>query len=75
MATVHYKTCDRCGKKLDPMHDYEDCNIETPSTYVSVDLCESCAKQLDKMIGDFVGVCIEDGAYDGKDHETRAEEI
>lgn len=55
MATVHYKTCDRCGKKLDPMHDYEDCNIETPSAYIPVDLCDGCERELIKMIGDFIG--------------------
>lgn len=34
MATVHYKTCDRCGKKLDPMHDYGECKYwEEESTF------------------------------------------
>ena len=54
MATVHYKTCDHCGKKLDPMNDYEDLDIEI-LTIKTVDLCLSCEEELERMICTFVG--------------------
>lgn len=60
MSTIHYHTCDHCGKKLDPMSDYEDLEIEM-LTFKSVDLCLSCMEELERMVCAFVGKEKDDG--------------
>ena len=44
--------CDHCGKVLDEMHDYADCEF-TDTDYMRVDLCQECFNELDKIIKDY----------------------
>ena len=48
--TTHY--CDHCGKELNTMKDYWDCEIDLYDT-IETDLCNDCFEQLKKMVKDF----------------------
>lgn len=51
MGTVHYNTCDHCCKKLDPMKDYVDYDL---NNFYTVDLCADCLKELEGVINKFL---------------------
>ena len=51
MATVHYKTCDHCGKRLDSMRDYDDYEVDLVGY---VDLCKECFNELTRIVKEFV---------------------
>lgn len=58
---VEYYKCDHCGKKLDEMHDYLDCEIDTDIGVVitDADLCTKCAEELKKIIETFLNRSVE----------------
>ncbi len=58
MATVHYKTCDHCGKRLDSMHDYDDYEVDLIGY---VDLCADCFHELTRIAREFVERRADDG--------------
>ena len=53
MATVHYKTCDHCGKKLEPMVDYGDLQLEL-KTLIMCDLCADCLNEIEDIVCRFL---------------------
>lgn len=53
MATVHYNTCDHCGKRLNNMTDFIDMELET-MVLRRVDLCSNCWKEFDSMVSKFL---------------------
>ena len=46
-------TCDHCGAELDEMHDYTDMEIGIPYSFLTVDLCVNCAKELERQVKTF----------------------
>ena len=53
MRVEEYK-CDHCGKKLNEMHDYVDCEIDMEVCIIDADLCQECAEELKKMVASFL---------------------
>ena len=45
--------CDHCGKELNDMNDYIECEITIGYTEFYYDLCEECYTHLLKMAKDF----------------------
>lgn len=52
--TVHFHTCDHCGKRLDEMKDYPDSTIDICYNYVACDLCADCVEQLTALVSGYV---------------------
>ena len=51
---ISYYKCDHCGKKLNEMHDYIDCEIDMEVYHIGADLCKECTEELKKMITSFL---------------------
>lgn len=53
---VKFHTCDHCGKTLNEMHDYTEYLIDLPyGDFRDVDLCKKCARELQLLVGKFIG--------------------
>ncbi len=56
MAKTFY--CNHCGKKLDPLDDYIDYDIDIEELSYAVDLCKECrdemVEELDTVLTRFV---------------------
>ena len=50
---VRYRTCDHCGKRLDPMKDYEECELDKYGL-IRADLCAECYGELEAMVQRFL---------------------
>lgn len=46
-------TCDHCGAELDEMYDYTDMEIGITYSFLTVDLCVNCAKELERQVKKF----------------------
>ena len=46
--------CDHCGKKINPVNDYTDIEINDFDFIKTVDLCKECFDQLCDMIRKFI---------------------
>ena len=51
--TIHYHTCDHCGKRVNEMKDYVEIEIEIKEFY-TVDLCKDCFDKLDNVVRKFI---------------------
>lgn len=45
--------CDHCGKELNPMHDYEDEELDL-GQYIRFDVCVECYTELAQLVKDFL---------------------
>lgn len=45
--------CDKCGKEIVSMSDYEDTDIDISHYHKRVDLCALCFEKLTDIIEDF----------------------
>lgn len=53
---IRYHICDHCRKTLDEMHDYVEYLIDLPyGDFQYVDLCKKCARELQLLVGKFIG--------------------
>ena len=53
---VRYKKCDHCEEIINEMHDYDDYLIDLPyGDFRNVDLCKKCARELQLLVGKFIG--------------------
>ena len=53
---IRYKVCDHCKAVIDEMKDYVDYLIDLPyGDFNGVDLCKKCARELQLLVGKFIG--------------------
>lgn len=55
--------CDHCGKKLDPILDFQYVSIAVAHKWINADLCTDCLEKLYLKISEFVKE--KEGASDG----------
>ena len=53
MQEIIYK-CDHCGKTIDPMHDYDDAELDLAHHWYRCDLCSDCLKELCDMVEKYI---------------------
>ena len=51
--TVIKTYCDHCGKEIDTMIDYNDCQLDIGYEVVTVDLCKECLDMLLMTVKNF----------------------
>lgn len=51
--TVIKQYCDHCGKELNNMEDYSECEITVGYNEFYFDLCKECHELLGKTVKDF----------------------
>lgn len=47
-------TCDHCGKELDEMQDFPECETDVNGELIRFDLCENCFNKLGTETRDFL---------------------